>query len=188
LAAVLRARVRERETHGMTDQGFPTTTPATPDADAIGGMKGMAADPSTLASTGLLLAVLLAIVAGFLHVIAEAVDTESRLLALTGTVDSGDVALVGIAVALLLCTPDPPGGIHRSLLLQFAAVLAGIITIFELIRTAAIVMGDGTAIVLTSDVLATLGVAAAAATVSFYAAKESFLKEEFEEARDAALS
>jgi hypothetical protein len=171
----------------MSHLGFPTNPPAA-DPDAIGGMKGMVADPSTLASTGLLAAVLFAVVAGFLHVMEDAADMQGRLLALTGTIDSGDVALVGIAVALLLVTPDPPGGIPRSLLLQFSAVLAGIMTVFELIRTVVVATGDGTTIAKLSDVLATFGVAAAAATVAFYAAKESFLKERAEEARDALIA
>jgi len=93
-----------------------------------------------------------------------------------------------VSVSLWLVTPDPPGGIPRSLLLQFSAVLAGIMTVFELIRTVVVATGDGTTISKLSDILATFGVAAAAATVSFYAAKESFLKERDEEARDALMA
>lgn len=182
--------------------GLPPTTPvpagsATPPSPAapaaIGtaeakGMKGMFQDPSTLASTGLLVAVLFAIVGGLINILESAgdPDIQTRLLALTGTVDVGDVALLGISVALLLLTPDPPGGVPRPLLLQFSAVLAGVITIFEVIRAIVLIVESGPIIGRTAGLVATLGVAIAAFTVAFYAAKESFLKEAHDEAVAAA--
>jgi hypothetical protein len=85
--------------------------------------------------------------------------------------------LLGIAVALLLLTPDPPGGIPRPFLLQLDAVLAGIIAVFGVIRSIVLAVGDGSALFRFGEFLATMGVALAAATVSYYAAKESILKE-----------
>jgi len=138
----------------------------------------MAADPSTLAATGLVAAVIFAIGAGLIGFLGEPLvgGFRGRLLNLTNTVDVGDVALLGIAVALLLLTPDPPGGLSRSLLLQVTAGLAGIITIYGLIRALVILSEDVSVSIGLSGFVATLGVAVAAATVGFYAAKESFLK------------
>ncbi|MCX7620895.1 MAG: hypothetical protein N2037_08650 [Acidimicrobiales bacterium] len=142
-------------------------------------LKGMFRDASTLASAGLLVAVLLAVVAGLLKVLVDPGigDVEVRLLALTDTVDVGDVALLGIAVALLLLTPDPPGGIPRPVLMQLDAVLAGVIAVFGVIRAVVLLIWEGSALFRFAECLATMGVALAAATVSYYAAKESFLKE-----------
>ena len=138
----------------------------------------MARDPSTLAATGLLAAVLFATVAGLIGFLADpgSFGFRGRLLQLTGTVDVGDVALLGIAVILLLLTPDPPGGLDRGLLLKVTAGLAGIITLYGLIRSLAVLTAAGDGILRINDFVATMGVAAAAATVAFYAAKESFLK------------
>ena len=168
---------------GSATPPTPSAPPAVGDADAKG-VKGMFQDPSTLASTGLLIAVLFAIVGGLINVLENTggADIKERVLALTNTVDVGDVALLGIAVALLLVTPDPPGGIPRPLLLQFSAVLAGVITVFEVLRSVVIMMGDTPALTRLAGLVATLGVAIAAFTVSFYAAKESFLKEAHDEA------
>jgi len=146
----------------------------------------MAADPSTLAATGLIAAVLFAIGAGLLAMLGDpgndgATGTDGvrgRLLNLTATVDVGDVALLGIAVALLLLTPDPPGGFSRSLLLQAAAALAAVIAVFGVVRALVIISGDFGGVFRLSGSVATVGVAIAAATVAFYAAKESFLKKE----------
>jgi len=156
---------------------LPTQATAPPEPK---GFSGMFQDPATLAATGLLFAVLFAVVAGLINVLdgATAVDAQARFMALTDTVDSGDVALVGIAVALLLVTPDPPGGIPRSLLLQFSAVISGVIAIFGIIRAFVLLSDSGASSLFRgSGFVATLGVAVAAATVSFYAAKESFRKE-----------
>lgn len=142
-------------------------------------MKGMFQDASTLASTGLLTAVLFAVVAGLFRMLVDpgVEDIKVRLLALTDTVDVGDVALLGIAVALLLVTPDPPGGIPRPFLLQLDALLAGIIAVFGVVRSVVLALGDESALFRFAEFLATMGVALAAATVCYYAAKESFLKE-----------
>jgi len=138
----------------------------------------MAADPSTLAATGLIGAVVFAIVGGFLGFLGHplVLGFRGRLLNLTDTVDVGDVALLGIAVALLLLTPDPPGGLSRSLLLQATAALAAVITLFGVIRALVIISEDIGVAARLSGFVATVGVATAAATVGFYAAKESFLK------------
>ena len=149
------------------------------------GFSGLFQDPATLAATGLLIAVLFAVVAGLINVLdsTTAVDAQARFMALTDTVDSGDVALAGIAVALLLVTPDPPGGIPRPLLLQFSAVVTGVIAIFGIIRSFVLLgAADAATMLRASGFVATLGVAVAAATISFYAAKESFRRE----ARDDA--
>lgn len=140
------------------------------------GLQGMVSDASTLASTGLIFAVIFAIVGGIIGAFADVAGTRAHLLNLTDTVDVGDVALLGIAVALVLLTPDPPGGINRPTLLQIVAVLAGIITVFGVIRALVLVSSDiGTALRL-SGFISTIGVAFAAATVAYYAARESFLK------------
>jgi hypothetical protein len=140
----------------------------------------MTADPSTLAATGLIGAVLVAIGAGLIAALGHPAlyGFRGRLLNLTDTVDVGDVALLGIAVALLLLTPDPPGGLSRSLLLQAAAALAGVIALFGVIRALVIISQDLGWAYRLSGFIATVGVAIAAATVGFYAAKESFLKKE----------
>lgn len=161
----------------MTDLQPPSgPSPAEPH-----GVSGMAADPSTLASTGLLVAVLFAIGAGVINCLGSpegGVTFAQRLILLTETVDVGDVALLGIAVALLLVTPDPPGGIDRPLLLRFDAVLAAVIAVFGVIRALVLLTQDNPALFRFAGFLATIGVAIAAATVAFYAAKESFLKKE----------
>jgi hypothetical protein len=138
----------------------------------------MAADPSTLAATGLLAAVLFAIVGGlFEAVVAQPVGGfRGHLLNLTDTVDVGDVAVLGIAVVLLLLTPDPPGGIGRPLLLRAAAALAGVITVFGIIRALVLISVSGSGFLRFGTFVATVGVAIAAGTVGFYAATESFLK------------
>jgi hypothetical protein len=140
----------------------------------------MVADPSTLASTGLLAAVLFAVVAGVVNFLGDPGGSglSGRLLALTETVDVGDVALLGIAVALLLLTPDPPGGIDRPLLLRLDAGLAVVIAVYGVIRAFVIVSQDNPVLFRFAGFIATIGVAIAAATVAFYAAKESSLKQE----------
>jgi len=138
----------------------------------------MASDPSTLAATGLIAAVLFAVVGGLIAFVGHplAYGFRGRLLNLTDTVDVGDVALLGVAVALLLLTPDPPGGFARSVLLQVTAALAAIIALFGVIRALVVISQDLGLAYRFSGFVATVGVALAAATVAFYAAKESFLK------------
>lgn len=140
----------------------------------------MAADPSTLAATGLIAAVLFAIGAGLIAVLGDpgATGMRGRLLNLTNTVDVGDVALLGLAVALLLLTPDPPGGVARPLLLQLTALLAGIISFYAVVRSLVLISLDTDAPARLAGFIATVGVGIAAATIAFYAAKESFLKKE----------
>jgi hypothetical protein len=141
----------------------------------------MTADPSTLAATGLLAAALFALFAGVIGFLADPPVGQGfryRLLNLTEVVDVGDVALLGVAVALLLLTPDPPGGVSRSLLLQVAAGVAAIITVYGVIRALVYVSDDVSVAIGVTRFLAALGVAIAAATLAFYAAKESFLKKE----------
>ena len=150
--------------------GYPAAPPK--------GLGGMAADPSTLAATGLLAAVLFAIVGGLFEAIVARPfgGIRGHLLNLTDTSDVGDVALLGIAVALLLLTPDPPGGIGRPLLLRVTAGLAGVITFFGIIRALVLISESGSGFLRFGTFVATVGVAVAAATVGFYAATESFLK------------
>lgn len=147
------------------------------------GLQGMVSDASTLASTGLILAVLFSILGGIIgafsdHGLSDLATSGARvrLLNLTDTVDVGDVALLGIAVALLLLTPDPPGGINRPTLLRGVAVLAGVVTVFGIIRSLVIISGDIDGTLRASGFVSTVGVAFAAATVAYYAARESFLK------------
>jgi hypothetical protein len=143
------------------------------------GVGGMFRDAATLAATGLIAAVVFATVAGLFGLLADPASGgfRGRLLALTDTVDVGDVALLGIAVALLLLTVDPPGGIDRAILLRVASALAGIITIYGIIRALVLISDSATSGLLRFDgFLATVGVAIAAFTVAYYAATESFMK------------
>jgi len=161
-------------------QPIPPQQPTPPAAGGLlGNAPGMTADPSTLAATGLLGAVVFAIVAGFINFLADPSPAgfRLRLLQLTNTVDVGDVALLGIAVALMLLTPDPPGGISRPILLRIAAGLSAVISFYGLIRALVIISESGSVILRFGNFVATVGVAIAAATVAFYAAKESFLKQ-----------
>lgn len=153
---------------------------AVPSATGPRGVAGMTADPSTLAATGLIAAVLFAIGAGLIGFFGDPgpAGFRGRLLYLTNTVDVGDVALLGLAVVLLLLTPDPPGGFSRPLLLQATAALAAIISIYAVIRALTLISTSGSVPLRLSDFIATVGVGIAAATVAFYAAKESFLKKE----------
>src|SRR5436190_668326 len=130
-----------------------------------GGIQGIIADPATLASTGLLIAVLFAIVAGLVGFFTDAnvLDTgfKARMLNLTDTVDVGDVALLGIAVALLLLTPDPMGGVRRDLLMQVTCLLATVIAAFGIIRAIVLLSIDTGAALRVSGFIATIGVAIA---------------------------
>jgi hypothetical protein len=141
-------------------------------------MAGMLKDPPTLAATGLIAAEVFAVVAGWFGFLADPLLSgfRGRLLNLTNTVDVGDVALLGIAVALLLLTADPPGGIPRSMLLQVTAVLAAIMAVYGVIRALVVISEHGSALLRFDSFVATIGVAIAAGTVAFYAASESFLK------------
>src|SRR5262245_19618939 len=125
----------------MSEPRSPSDGPSRPQPH---GVTGMFADPSTLASTGLLAAAAFAMVGGiinFFGVPGEAAFNV-RLLALTETVDVGDVALLGIAVALLLLTPDPPGGIDRPLLLRVDAALAAVIAVYGVVRAFVLISQD----------------------------------------------
>ena len=102
---------------------------------------------------------------------------RARLLNLTNTVDVGDVAVLGIAVALLVLTPDPPGGLRRAVLLQLSALLSAIIAVSGLVRAITLLTQSGISDAFRlNGFVGTVGVAIAAATIAFYAAKESFLK------------
>jgi hypothetical protein len=162
----------------MSDTPAPSSPPA-PGAEPRG-VAGMAADASTLAATGLLCAVLFAVGAGVINFLGDpgVLGFQGRLLALTETVDVGDVALLGIAVALLLLTPDPPGGLDRPLLLRLDSGLAWIIAAYGVVRAFVLVIQDTDVLHRGAGFIATIGVAIAAATVGYYAARESFLKQE----------
>ena len=170
----------------MSDPQVPSSPPepsgrAAVRGSELGGLQGMVSDASTLASTGLIFAVLFAIIGGVIGAFADVAGagTRAHLLNLTDTVDVGDVALLGVAVALLLLTPDPPGGINRPTLLQLVAVLAGVITVFGVIRALVLISDSGSDGTLrAAGFVSTVGVAVGAATVAYYAARESFLKKE----------
>ena len=165
----------------------PATTTAA-GSGGVGGMAGMAADPSTLAATGLIVAEILAVIAGIIGVFADPVTggVRARLLNLTDTVDVGDVAVLGIAIALLLLTPDPPGGLRRPLLLQLSALLSAIISISGIVRAITLLSQSGSGALRVDGFVATIGVAIAAATLAFYAATQSFLKKQYHANRAAA--
>ena len=83
-----------------------------------------------------------------------------------------------------LVRSSSPGGVRRPLLLQLVAFFAAVITIYGVIRSIVLISTkelNGAAVsgaLRTSGFVATVGVSIAAATISFYAAKESFLKKE----------
>jgi hypothetical protein len=147
------------------------------DPDAHG-IKGMYEDAPTLAATGLMAAVAFATVAGFFGFLVNpgAEGFRGRLLNLTDTVDVGDIALLGIAAALLLLTPDRPGGIPRTVLLTVTSWLAILTTGYGLVRAVVLLSRKGAVLIRVDQTLATIGVAIAAATVAHYAARHSFLK------------
>jgi hypothetical protein len=141
---------------------------------------GLFRDPSTLAATGLLTASILNVVGGFINFLTDPVGEgiRGRLLSLTDVVEIGDVALLGLAVALLVLTVDPPGGISRPLLLNVTAALAAVIAAFGILRAFVLVSQTGPGPFRVAGFLVTIGIALAAATVSYWAARESFLKEQ----------
>ncbi len=159
-------------------QGPDATAPMTPARPGILG--GLFRDPSTLAATGLLVASVFNVVGGFINFFSDPVGegVKGRLLSLTDVVEIGDVALLGLVVALLVVTVDPPGGIDRPLLLNVAAAVAGIIAAFGLLRAFVLLFESGPAPFRLAGFLVTIGVTLAAATVSYWAARESFLKEQ----------
>ena len=77
-----------------------------------------------------------------------------------------------------------PLGRGATLLLVYLAFFAAVITIYGVIRSIVLISTkelNGAAVsgaLRTSGFVATVGVSIAAATISFYAAKESFLKKE----------
>jgi hypothetical protein len=139
-----------------------------------GGLSGLAADASTLAATGLLVASAFAIAAGVLNALDSTgvTDLRDRLLKLTYPVDIQDVALLGVAVVLLLVTPDPHGGFNRNVLLRIGAVLSGVVSLFGIVRALVVMTGSGAMLGRFAQFIAVLGVALAAATVTYYAATE----------------
>jgi hypothetical protein len=160
--------------------GQPQASDAPAEPKGIG---GLFRDAATLAATGLIGAVLFAIGASFFGFVSSenriGFDDgfKGRLLRLTETVDVGDVALLGLALALLLLTPDPPGGVRRSVLLLANSVTAAVIAVYGIIRALTLLTIDGTpGLVRFADFVTTIGVAVAAFTIAFYAASESFMK------------
>ena len=164
----------------MSDPTAHQPEPDDPQKPAGGtaGMAGMLKDPPTLAAAGLIAAEVFAVVAGWFGFLADpsGAGFRGRLLNLTSTVDVGDVALLGIAIALLLLTVDPPGGIPRSLLMDVAAVLAAVMAVYGVVRALVVISEKGSALLRFDGFVATIGVALAASTIAFYAASESFLK------------
>lgn len=152
-------------------QGAPTS---------VGAMGGMFQDPSTLAATGLLAASVFNIIGGFINAFSDPLGDgiRGRLLQLTDVVEIGDVALLGLVVALLVLTADPPGGINRSTLLNLTAALAGAVAAFGVLRAFVLVAESGPWPFRIAGFLVTIGVTLGAATVSYWAARESFLKDQ----------
>jgi hypothetical protein len=143
-------------------------------------MGGMFQDPSTLAATGLLIASVFNLIGGFINSLSDPVGegVRGRLLSLTDVVDIGDVALLGLVVALLVLTVDPPGGISRPTLLNLTAVVSGVVAAFGVLRAFLLVAESGAWPFRIAGFLVTIGVTLAAATVAYWAARESFLKEQ----------
>ncbi|GEM_PF-1725367 len=146
----------------------------------LGAMGGLFQDPSTLAATGLLVASIFNIIGGFINVFTDPLGDgiRGRLLLLTDVVEIGDVALLGLVVALLVLTVDPPGGISRSTLLNVTAALAGVVAAFGVLRAFVLLFESGPWPFRLAGFLVTIGITVAAATVSYWAARESFLKDQ----------
>jgi hypothetical protein len=164
----------------MSEPQGPTgaTDPST--GGSPGAMGGMFRDPSTLAATGLL-ASALNVLGGIINSLSDpgVGGFRERLYQLTDVVEIGDVALLGLAVALLVLTEDPPGGVSRPLLLNVDAVLAALVGVLGVVRALVWVTdGNGPGPNRLAGFLVTLGLALAAATVAYWAARESFLKEQ----------
>jgi len=165
----------------MTEPQGPTggTDPST--GGSPGAMGGMFRDPSTLAATGLLLASALNVLGGIINSLSNpgVGGFRERLYQLTDVVEIGDVALLGLAVALLVLTTDPPGGISRPLLLNVTAALSAIVGVLGVVRALTWVTdGAGPGPNRLAGFLVTVGLALAAGTVAYWAARESFLKEQ----------
>jgi hypothetical protein len=153
----------------------------TPSTGSPGAMGGMFRDPSTLAATGLLLASTLNVLGGIINSLSDpgVGGFRERLYQLTDVVEIGDVALLGLAVALLVLTEDPPGGISRPLLLNLTAALSAIVGVLGVVRALTWVTDSaGPGPNRLAGFLVTVGLALAAATVAYWAARESFLKDQ----------
>lgn len=169
----------------MTD--FQQPAAAAPPEEPSG-FKGIFNDPSTLAATGFILAVLCSVTAGLVNFLSDpgGGDFRARLMLLTDTVDIGDVAVLGLAIALMVLTPDPPGGVPRPLLMQTVSLLAGVAGVFGLVRSLVLLSAEGDVASRLANFVTTMGVAVAAATVAFYAARESLITEREEAAANAS--
>ena len=163
-------------------QDQPGSAPPPPQSGPapVGAMGGMFQDPSTLAATGLLVASVFNLIGGFINALSDPLGdgVRGRLLQLTDVVEIGDVALLGLVVALLVLTVDPPGGISRSTLLNTTAGISGIVAAFGVLRAFLLVAESGAWPFRIAGFLVTIGVTLAAATVAYWAARESFLKDQ----------
>lgn len=167
----------------MTEPQDPTGATPAPASGAPGdrgAMGGLFRDPATLAATGLLIASMFNIVGGVINFFTDPLGfgLRGRLLGLTDIVEIGDIALLGLAVALLVLTVDPPGGISRPVLLNVTAALAAVVGAFGVLRALLLISESGPWPLRIAGFLVTFGVALAAITVAYWAARESFLKEE----------
>lgn len=154
--------------------------PVTPPAQGSKGVNGLFSDAATLVATGLLLASAFAILAGGINFLGDPGKyggLRERIVALTITVDVGDIALLGVAVAMLVLTPDPPGGIPRKVLLWISAALSAIITLLGVIRGLEVITEDGSGIYRFAGFVATAGLVVAAATIAFFSAKEASVRD-----------
>lgn len=140
---------------------------------------GMFNDAATLVATGLLVAAAFAIFAGFINFLGDPGPfggLRERIVALTITVDVGDIALLGVAVAMLVLTPDPPGGIPRKYLLWVTAGLSAIITVLGGIRALEVLTNKSDFIFRFAGFVAITGLVIAAATIAFFAIKEASVR------------
>ncbi len=159
--------------------GYPPQQPAyqaPQQPTAAKSMSGVFDDAATLVASGLLVAIAFAIVAGFINFLGDPGPLggfRERLLALTLTVDVGDIALLGVAVAMLVLTPDPPGGIPRKVLLLAAGGMSAIITLFGVIRALVVLTAEGEILFRFAAFVATSGLVLAAATIAFFAMKQA---------------
>ena len=71
-----------------------------------------------------------------------------------------------------------PGGISRSTLLNITAVLSGVVAAFGLLRAFLLLTQSGGFPFRIAGFLVTIGLTLAAATVAYWAARESFLKDQ----------
>ena len=142
-------------------------------------MGGLFRDPSTLAATGLLIASSFNVIAGLINVFTDPRGKASE----DGCCRSPTWWRSAMWPCWRWpppswCSPSTPGGISRPFLLNTTSVLAAVVAVFGVIRAVAPLASlDGPVTYRVAGFVVTIGIAVAAATVSYWAARESFLKE-----------